>query len=297
MTNLDVNSINGIKNTISSNLNIEQKIEENVTSAISDPIGASIKKILFKSNSLINTVADKIENLNGDFIKMSDNKSKVLLEGTNIVIKTTYDNIEKAAQIQENIQNKINSITNTINILSTTIETLSAIATTATILLKVLSVQETILSLNPVSGPMFTVFKKAIKIVFLKEILTQNLKVLQSSLLQNKKLLELLKNRFNGLKVQVKIDDNNNNITSNKAQEMVVYDLLGGRDVNNTSEEYLSTNGNTYILKIEKYGEKMLIGKAYDKFSGLLFQQTAPSFVSSAEELNQELKQILHDTV
>lgn len=294
---LNQNNINSIKNTLTSTSDIVTNISDTVTSAVQDPIGTAIRRVLFKVNSLTVNITDKIDSLSNNFTLLSNNSAKVTLEGDTIVLTTNPTNLQQATQLQSNIQKEIESITRIINILSTTLNTLAAISATAEILLKIISVQEAALKANPATGPMFMVFKKAIKIVFLKEILKENLKVVRSQLAQNNVVLNRLKNKFNNLKVNIKVDDNNNTVGTNAAQNLVVNDLLGGDDIkkiNNTYEEFTNNLNNTYILKVEKYGEKMLIGKAYDKFSGLLYQQTAPSFVSTSQELMEELKQILN---
>jgi len=65
-------------------------------------------------------------------------------------------------------------------------------------------------------------------------------------------------------------------------------------NVDNQSNIYTGSNGKVYILIVDQYGSKQLIGKAIDKISGILAVQTAPSYIKTPDQLMDELKSILN---
>ena len=70
--------------------------------------------------------------------------------------------------------------------------------------------------------------------------------------------------------------------------------VLGGLGVVQDSEDFTDQNLNNYTLKVEKYDSKQIIARAYDKNSGMIKAQTAPSYFSTAEQLLDEIKNILN---
>lgn len=272
-------------------------IVNDVSGAIQDPFGTVIKKTLNKINSLVVNVEKKVDQLIKDTVKKVDSKGRVTLEGSNLVITVTRGDVEKAAEIKANVEAKIASIQNTLNVLRTTINSLSTVRDAITTFKTILDVQEIILSANPVSGPIFLVLKKGIKLIFLKEILNEYLKVIGRELAQNKEVITRLIERFRSLQVSIKIQDESNKgnfIDDNKAEELLADELLGGSGIEEQSEDFTDQNLNNYILKVEKYDSKQLIARAYDKSSGMIKAQTAPSYFSTSQDLLQEIKTILN---
>jgi rRNA processing protein Gar1 len=272
-------------------------IVDDVSGAIQDPFGTVVKKTLNKINSLVLNVEKKVDQLIKDTVKKVDSKGRVNLEGNNLVITVTRADLQKAAEIKANVENKITSIQNTLNVLRTTINSLSTVTQAINTYKRILDIQEIILAANPVSGPIFLVLKKGIKLVFLKEILKEYLKVVSVELAQNKQVVTRLIERFRGLQVSIKIQDEadkGNFITTNTAEEMLADELFGEPEVTQESESFTDQNFNKYILKVEKYDSKQLIARAFDKESGMIKAQTAPSYFSTSKDLLEEIKTILN---
>jgi hypothetical protein len=272
-------------------------IVDDVSGAVQDPFGFVIKKTLNKINSLILNVEKKVDQLIKDTVKKVDSKGRVTLEGSNLVITVTRGDAEKAIEIKAAVEEKITSIKNTLNILRTTISSLSTIKDAISTFKTILDVQEIILAANPVSGPIFLVLKKGIKLIFLKEIVNEYLKVIGKELAQNKEVITRLIERFRSLQVSIKIQDEadkGNFIDQNIAEDILADELLGGLGVVQDSEDFTDQNLNNYTLKVEKYDSKQIIARAYDKNSGMIKAQTAPSYFSTAEQLLDEIKNILN---
>lgn len=274
-------------------------IVDDINGAVQDPFGFVIKKTLNKINSLILNVEKKVDKLVKDSIKKVDSKGRVSLEGNSLVITVTRADFEKAMEIKTAVETNIASIKNTLTILRTTISSLSTIKDAIETFKTILDVQELILSANPVSGPIFVVLKKGIKIIFLKEIVKEYLKVIGRELAQNKEVVTRLIERFRNLQVSIKIDDEANKgnfIDENIAEEILADELFGVPGEKTDSEDFTDQNLNQYILKVEKYDSKQIIGRAYDKSSGMIKAQTAPSYFSTSEQLLDEIKAILNQT-
>ena len=274
-------------------------IVDDISGAVQDPFGFVIKKTLNKINSLILNVEKKVDQLIKETVKKVDSKGRVSLEGNNLVITVTRADFETAMQIKTAVETKIASIQNTLTILRTTISSLSTIKDAIETFKTILDVQELILSANPVSGPIFIVLKKGIKLIFLKEIVKEYLKVIGRELAQNKEVVTRLIDRFRSLQVSIKIQDEANKgnfIDENIAEEILADELLGVPGEKTDSEDFTDQNLNQYILKVETYDSKQIIGRAYDKSSGMIKAQTAPSYFSTSQQLLDEIKAILNQT-
>lgn len=299
---LSTSNVSSLKNSIDGQLDPQSSAissVENGLSGIQNPIGDKLNKVLFKINSVTSNAESKIDRLVDHITVSSDNRAKIELINNTIVITVKPKDKDILAVQQQKIQNDIDSITKTLNLLNNSISTLNTINNTAKVIKTAMDVQEALLSVNPASKAMFSVFKKAIKIVFLKDMMTQYINVITNQLSSNKEVLNRLISKFQHLRVQVKIDDENNAgnvVKEDQAASLITQGLIGGSDgTNETSiSEFTSGKGKTYILKIEKYGDRKLIGKAYDKFSGMLVEQTAPSIIATADDLFRELKEILN---
>ena len=270
---------------------------DDINGAIQDPFGTVIKKTLNKINSLVLNIEKKIDQLLKEAVKKVDSKGRVSLEGNNLVITVTREDFEKAVEIEKSVKGTIASIKNTLVVLRNTINSLSTVKDAIQTYKNILDVQELLLMTNPVSGPVFLVLKKGIKLVFLKEMLKEYLKVIGRELAQNKEVVNRLINRFMALQVSIKIQDEANKgnfIDDDTAEELIADELLGGSGTQQQTEEFTDDNLNNYILKVEKYDSKQLIGRAYDKSSGMIKAQTAPSYFSTSQDLLQEIKTILN---
>ncbi len=292
--------VENLRNSLTSDAFVVDDIQQNITSGVADPFGKIIVKVFNKINSLVATIENKIDKLIQDAKESTEVVSKVTLENDNLVITATKENEAEAIALKSKIEARVESIRKNIVSLSNIIKSLSSIQTAMSTLQTALTVQETILSLNPTTGPIFTVFKKAIKIVFLKDMIKQYSGTLKNQLKANTNILNSLSEKFKNIQVSIKIQDQANQgsyIGTPEAESLIVQDLLdknSSTDTEIVTEDYVSFSGKTYILKIEKYKEKQLIGRAYEKITGMLEEQTAPSFFTSPQDLLEELKVILN---
>ena len=295
-----VKTFNNTVNSVNLSSDMVTNLANTASTAISDPFSAAIKNVLGKINTIIPAIEKKIDKLETDIVKKSDAKGRVTLQGNNIVVTVTRAEYAQAQTIVNNIKAQIDSIRQTIVTLQSIIAALKAISTAINVFLAVLAVQELVLTANPISKATYEVFKKAIKIVFLKEIISAYTDLIQSQVTQAQAVMNNLINKFTHLHVSVTISDEadkGNFIGADQAQSIIASDLLnmGGNEyIKNVTSDYTSNNGGQYILKVEKYGTKENIARAYDKFSGLVAAETAPSFLSTPDQLMEELKTILN---
>lgn len=299
LTQDNVNSLkNTLSNTNSTGTSVVNNISDTVSSTLQNPIGASLKKVLSRINTVTANVETKITKLVDNIAKSSDNKAKIELIGSSIVITVKPEDVNVLSLQQQRIQSNIDSVTTTLHLLQSSVNTLNTINETIKILRKVLDIQEVLISTNPITKAAFEIFKKGIKIVFLKDMLTQYAKIVDTQLSSNQATLSSLINRFDNLRVQIKVADENNNgnnISDSEAQSMISQELLSaGND--SVTEDFFSENGKTYLLKVEKFDTRKLVGRAYEKITNQLVQQTAPSIVSTSVQLIDELKSILNKT-
>lgn len=298
---LSTDRIDSIRNTISQKPNPIQDLEQNINSSVKDPFGAVITKLIAKIAQLSVVVEGKIEDLTKKIIESADSTGKVTLQGNTIVITITKENAEQANQLKKDINVKIKSVQALLNTLQITLTTLQTVQTGIDVLRTALSIQEVALSINPVSGPIFQIIKQGVQLIFLKDMIKEYSAILKRQLKASNKEISILSNRFRNLQVSIKIQeekDKGNIISTSEAEDMLAQQLLDtGADqegTTSTTENYLSPKNVEYLLKVEKYQEKQLIAVAYEKESGLIKQQTSPSFFATPEELLSELKAILN---
>jgi hypothetical protein len=307
---LSTDKIDSIRNTTSTsanipsiNTNVVSDLEQNVSAAVQDPFGSIISKVLSKIGTLTSSVEDKVDKLAKDIVKSADSTGRVSLEGSNIVVTVTPEEFDEAQNIKSNIDGKIAAIKKYLVLLEQTLKTLNAVQTAISTLDVALTIQETLLSTNPASGPMYNIVKKGIKLIFLKEIIKQYSNILKRQLKNNEKKLSEISERFKNLQVSVVVEDQKNKgkeISYQEAEAVISQNLLNQgagntrSGVSNISEEYTDYSQNVYDLKVEKYDDSRIIARAYDKESGALKQQTSPSFFYSPQELLEELKTILN---
>ena len=285
---LDLNNVtspDSVNNTINA-----------ISGAVSDPFGSAIQLTLNKINSLTVNIEKKIDQLVKEVVEKTDNKGRISLQGNNLVITIRREDLAKAQELQKRVQDKITSINKTITILNTVVNSLIAIQTAITVYKSLLDIQEITLTANPVTGPIFQVVKQGVKLIFLKEIVNQYVKILGRQLLQNRQVLNRLIQKFRSIQVSVKIQDEadkGNYVSTDIAEQLLADDQLGD-GISSDSQDFTDNNFNQYILKVEKYDSKQLIARAIEKKSGMIKAQTAPSYFATPEELMEELKTILN---
>jgi len=298
---VSTDKISSIRNTISEKPDPLQDLQQNVTTAVKDPFGSVITKVVTKIGQLSVILEGKINDLTKKIIESADATGKVSLQGDTIVIIVSRENVQQAEQIKKDIDVKIKSVQALLNTLQVTLSTLQTVQTGIDVLRVALSIQEVALSSNPVSGPVFQVLKQGIKLIFLKDIIKEYSVILKRQLKKSNKDVARLSSRFRNLQISIKIQEEKEKgsiISNDEAERLLAQQLLDtGSDqeeLSSTTENYLSPKNVEYLLKVEKYQEKQLIGVAYEKESGMIKQQTSPSFFSTPEELLSELKSILN---
>ena len=121
---------------------------------------------------------------------------------------------------------------------------------------------------------------------------------LQKSLVGYKSKLARQIERFRSLTVEVKIKQSSDlgGPTDSQTIDKAITDSLVSTTpgVKTATFEYTDFNGKQYILKIENFDDRRIIGRAYESFSGLIAAQTAPSLISTADELKEELILIIN---
>jgi hypothetical protein len=297
------NTINANKSSITS-LSDASSFASNVTSPISSTVGDPIASVLNKTLSKISNTTVLTERKINDLITQiessSDNTTTVTVVNNSVVITVNEADEQKAELKKAKIENQISSIKNTLNILQSTINTLQNITSTVSILQGLLTAQEAILTMNPISGATFKVLKKGVKILFLRDMLSTYSKVISNQLSQSQIQFNQMLARFMNLQVSINVKENKsqgNNITPDQASVNISQQILNDNnevDVDNQSNTFLGSNGKVYILTVDQYGPNQLIGKAIEQTSGMLSVQTAPSYIKSPDQLMDELKSILN---
>lgn len=293
---INQDNISTIRNTLSQPPNPIADIEQGISSALKDPFATVVTKVFGKINSLLASIQEKIDKLVEELIESLDSRGRISLEGNVIVITVTRQDVQQAQELSSRIMKRIASIQNLIVTLNTLIKSVQSIQKAMTVLQTALSIQEALLTLNPTTGPMFQVLKRGIQVLFLKDIVKEYLGIVKRQLEISIRSANQLTNKFKNLTVQIKIREEQNKgnyIDSDQAESLIAQQLLG-EGVDSVQDTYEAPNGLTYRLKVEKYGDKQLIGRAYETYSGLLEEQTAPSFFSTPEDLIEELKSILN---
>jgi hypothetical protein len=282
-------------NKVSSSDSVNSAVTD-ISGAVSDPFGSAIQLTLNKVNSLTVNIEKKVDQLVKEVVQKTDSKGRVSLEGNNLVITVRREDIAQAQELQKRVKDKIDSIKKTITILKTVLNSLIAIQTAITVYKSLLDLQEVSLTINPVTGPMFQVVKQGIKVIFLKEIVNQYVKILGRQLIQNNQILDRLTKKFRNIEVSVKIQeeaDKGSYVNYDVAEQLLADDALG-KDVEQVTQDFSDNEFLQYIIKVEKYDEKQLIARAREKSSGMIKAQTAPSYFSTPAELTEELKTILN---
>lgn len=302
-----------VSNTISvvnSNVNKVAAVSEQISSIVNDTAIASptdiiqsvLTAVLFKINSLVHVIETKIDDLVNNTISFSTGNAKVSFEGNIITITVSPNDAAQGELIKQKIQSQLSSISATLSVLSSTVTILNTISQTISIINDALDVLEIALTINPVSAASYKVFKTAIKIVFTRQMMKQYSTMLKDFISQNEMILNNLLQRFNNLYINLNISQNNNLITPEQAQQNIVQNNLNQVSLSsfsvingvNNLEKYSTIYGK-YRIVVEKYNNgKELIARAYDVYSGMILEETAPSYTETPDELINELKSILN---
>ena len=258
--------------------------------AIQDPVKTVLSRTLSGIATTSNLADKKISDLQTSLNSYLNKNSSVQVVGNKIVVTVTNQNKAQGQAEQSSIQSQVSSINSTLGVLQKTIGTLSTITSTITVLLTALTVMESLIAVNPAAATAYTVFKQAIKVVFLKDMLTSYLSIITQQLSQSNSQLSQMASKFNDLQVTLNIQDNanmGNNITPTQAISNVTPSA-------GNAQSYASSDGKTYTLTVTKQSDGQLIGKAVDSVTGQLAAQTSPSFISSSDDLINELKAIIN---
>lgn len=268
---------------------------DSFSTSIKDPIGASLSKALVSLNGLSNMATSKIDELQSNIVSSNNNYGSVKLVGSNLIISVEEKDTKKATEYKNKIENNIASVNSAINKMTVINNSLSVIGSTIKVVKTALDVQEAVLSINPISKATLTVFKKAIKILFYKDVLAEYGNILNKEVQSNRLVINNLKNKFKDLRVELNVIDQKNQgkfITTEDAENMIPQQQLDVDTSYSGAQDYFDGT-NTYRLSVEKYGSKQLVGKAYEVVSGLLYAETSPSFISTPSDLIEEIKSIL----
>ena len=282
-------------NKVSSSDSVNSAVTS-ISGAVSDPFGSAIQLTLNKVNSLTVNIEKKVDQLVKEVVQKTDSKGRVALEGNNLVITVRREDIAQAEELQKRVKSKIDSIKKTITILKTVLNSLIAIQTAITVYKSLLDLQEASLTINPVTGPMFQVVKQGVKIIFLKEMINQYVKILGRQLIQNNQILDRLTDKFRNIEVSVKVQeeaDKGSYVNYDVAEQLLADDALG-KNIEQVTQDFSDNDFLQYVIKVEKHGEKQLIAIAREKSSGMIKAQTAPSYFATPAELTEELKTILN---
>lgn len=274
-------------------------LSQNVSTTIQDPFGTIIINTFSKIGNLTVSIDSKIDSLIKEVAESTNSKGKVTLQNNSLVITVSREDSQQAEELKKRVDTKVQSIQKTLTTLEIVLKTAKTIQTSIGLLQNYLDLQEVLINSNPATAVIYNVLKKGIKIIFLKDTIKQYSNVLNTQISANNAILNKLSDKFKNINVSIKIEDEKNKgnyVSKNLAENLLAQDNLnaGSTDIENVTNEFTSPKNIVYILKVEKYNEKQLIGRAYEKISGMIEEQTAPSFFATPEELTTELKNILN---
>ena len=274
-----------------------------ISSKPEDKIGPIILSAITLINGLVGDIEMKLEDLIDEIKNTTDSKASITVVNNQIIISTASSNKLYADQLSDRINKKIDRVNNNLSALSIAIKALYLILIATGIYIRTQDIKDIQLQTLPVPtmtpgvtlGMVYMLAKLAAYNVLLKEKMTEYIILLKFQIDENNNTLNTLKEEARNLSVQVKITNeaNKGNFISTDAAHMQLRnDILSNN--NSNSIPFTSDNGTSYILKIEKYGDKEIIARAYDSFSGQIKEQTAPSYLSTPDQLYSELQSILN---
>lgn len=289
--NLTTSNLENIKSTLSST---NSPSVSNVISGIKDPIGVALSSSLSTIDKLTVNINDKIDKLQQDIVKAADNTGKVSLVNNVLVVIVSPENTAKIPQYQAQIQSKIDNLNSIVHKLRVVTNSLKVIKNTAVTLKTALDVQEVLLTVgNPVAKATVILLKKAIKILFYKDVLDEYSNILVNKVSSTEQSIQSILSKLSSLSVRFEASGTKGlvNTTTVDGEN----NQLLSKNSSSSPEEFVDLGGRSFILNVESFGEKGLIGRAKDKYSSLLVTETSPSFTSTLEQLIEELKIILNN--
>jgi hypothetical protein len=294
---ISTSDIAGIQEALKSPSSTLATAASGVLPGVKDPIGAVLSKTMTSINSLSASISTKLTKLEEDIVKSLDKTGKVKLVNGVIIVTIEPADAAKLPQYQAKIQGDINKLNNTVNKLKVVTATLKTVSDTAKLLQKAVEAQEIMLTIgNPVAKATMILIKKAIQILFYQDVLKEYVNIVSTQVANTEQALSEVLTKFSRLSVQfvVNSDANKGVVTSpEQAQTTLSNRGLGSND-GSKQQEFTNDDGRQFILGVEPYGTRELIGRARDKYSNLLVAETTPSFYSTPEQLLEELKTILN---
>lgn len=286
MGNINESQVTSISQQLESK---QPNLISDVSGFMSSPLTSVIQRLSFRINDLTNKIDSRINDLINETRKALGNKGSV--ENVNgsiiITIKPEYNQI---AELQKSkIENHINSIIRILDLLKSGIDGLSLLQDLANTLVIGITVATTVLSTTPPLVLTIPIIKKHRDLEDLKKMILAQIPLITNIVSTSNIQYQFYSDKFRNIHVDIKMESSSNEgnyISHEDAEEKLIDDKLGDSD--SKSENYLNL-----ILKVEKYGKKQLIGRAYEQYSGLLRVETAPSYTSKPEALLSELKNIL----
>lgn len=294
----DVNSIQNQLSTFTGKVD-SNSVVSNVLAKVNDPIGGAISATISSINSLTANLQSKVDSLESNLFSSSDNTGKVKLSGNTVIVTLESEDPLKIASFESKITKDIQNINNSINKLNILVESLTVISYAAEVLKVAMNAKEVALTIgNPVAKATMILLKKALQILFYKDVLNEYTNIITTQLAQNRGLLNQLNEKFSKLSVQFVQSSykNKGTVLSEYQAASILSDskLSSSVSANITPQDYVSSSGASFTLSVEKYGNNNeLIGRARDKYSGMMVAETSPSFISTPEQLLNELKSIL----
>ena len=276
---------------------IVSSVTSGLTSKINDPIGSVLMTTLSSINSLSATISAKLDELQKNIIESVDSTSSVKLINNKIVVVVQPEDASKLPMYQATIQSKVDSARSALNKLNVVATSLNIVSQTASTLKTAMDVQEALLTVgNPVARATMTLLKKALKILNYKDVLNSYVSILSTQVANTNKIVRDLTIKLDNISVEFTIgkDLNSGVVTSKDEAKSIIRNTSLSKDGSNIPQDYTSNSGRNYILTVEPYGTSEIIARGRDKVSGLLVSETAPSFISSPDQLLEELKTILN---
>lgn len=270
---------------------------DSVMSSVKDPIGSALIKTLGVVNKLVVNIESKIVKLEEDIVKMADNTGKVSLVNNVLVVTVAPENAAKIPQYEAQVQTSINRLTQTMHTLKVASDSLRVLSTTARTLKAALDVQEALLTVgNPAAAATMTLIKKAIKILFYKDVLGEYVKIISTQVAQTETSIAKMTSKLTDLSIQFKVQTDAAKGEPSTVSE-VKTDLTASKMASDSSlnlQYYTDDSGRDYTLTIESYKNSGIIGRARDRYSNLLIAETSPSFIYTKDQILEELKLILN---
>ncbi len=286
---LNSTSISNISKSISPNYTTPT-VDSNVgdiSSILISPFSSILKQQAFKINDVFSKIDSKLDKIVEEIKKNISNKGTVqVLDGEiKIVVSHQY---EQLALLQKSkLDDYNNSIEQLLNIPNQVLNVLETIKKLVNALILAYTIIEISMSAIPPLSITIPVVKKYIDTKDSKKLMIAQITSIVALINSINSDITKYTEKYRKLRINIIYDDNINSGIP-KSYETVENQYIDSSIEENVTENYLEL-----ILKVEKYNKKQLIGRAYDKYSGLIKIETAPSFIANPKNLIEELKNIL----